>query len=267
MATEISTGQKPVMTHSPLTRAREAQTEVTFPVTGMTCASCVRRIERRLGKVDGVQDVNVNLATEKARVVFDPGLVGLPDLVAAVEKAGYGVGELPTRSPPRLPTPAHAQTAPLIRPREGTPGAVGAASQLRLRSPCGESPPSRPHLAGEGAAARGIDDLKRKSLVSLAIGLVMMALMYLPLDLDMQLLAPVLLIAATVVQVWAGRDFYRAAWAAAQHGSTNMNTLVAVGTSVAFGYSAFVTLWPTPRRSAGASRTTSTTRRRSSSSR
>ncbi len=92
---------------------------------------------------------------------------------------------------------------------------------------------------------REVDDLRRTSLVSLAVGLVMMALMYLPLDLDMTLVAPALLIAATVVQVWAGRVFYRAAWAAARHGSTNMNTLVAVGTSVAYGYSAFVTLWPT----------------------
>jgi P-type Cu+ transporter len=91
---------------------------------------------------------------------------------------------------------------------------------------------------------REIDDLKRKSLVSLVIGLVMMALMYLPISVDHQLIAPLLLIAATFVQVWAGAGFYRAAWAAGKHGSTNMNTLVAVGTSVAFGYSAFVTLWP-----------------------
>src|SRR6185437_13439644 len=51
-------------------------------------------------------------------------------------------------------------------------------------------------------------------------------------------------IAATIIQFWAGGTFYAAAWAAARHGSTNMNTLVAVGTSVAYGYSAFVTLWP-----------------------
>ena len=68
--------------------------------------------------------------------------------------------------------------------------------------------------------------------------------MYLPLGIDMAVLAPLLLIAATVVQFWAGGIFYRAAWAAARHGGTNMNTLVAVGTSAAYGYSAFVTLWP-----------------------
>src|SRR5215217_5211084 len=73
--------------------------EVTFPVTGMTCASCVRRIERRLGKVEGVQDASVNLATEKARVVYDPATASVGDLVAAVEKAGYGVGEIPAAAP------------------------------------------------------------------------------------------------------------------------------------------------------------------------
>jgi Cu+-exporting ATPase len=248
---QADVGQAPHTPQTPRADASEGvQTEVTFPVTGMTCASCVRRIERRLGKVDGVQDVNVNLATEKARVVFDPGLVGLPDLVTAVEKAGYGVGELPHAQEPvapnmlAAPVPENGQQAtPLV----GT--AAGEASPTPIGSvrtqPVGAS---RAAPVGRDARTdhrqREIDDLKRKSLVSLAIGAVMMALMFLPLDLDMMLLAPVMLIAATVIQVWAGATFYRAAWAAAKHGSTNMNTLVAVGTSVAFGYSAFVTLWP-----------------------
>src|SRR5713226_8169536 len=72
----------------------------------------------------------------------------------------------------------------------------------------------------------------------------MMRLMYLPLNVPMDVIAPVLLIAATAVQFWAGRPIFQAAWAAARHGSTNMNTLIAVGTGVAYGYSAFVTLWP-----------------------
>src|SRR5690606_34401710 len=91
---------------------------------------------------------------------------------------------------------------------------------------------------------RELDDLRRKWVVSAAAGFGMMALMYQPLDLDLTLLAPALLIVGTIVQFWAGGVFYRAAWAAAKHGSANMNTLVAVGTSFAYGYSAFVTLWP-----------------------
>ena len=89
-----------------------------------------------------------------------------------------------------------------------------------------------------------LDDLKRKWIVSLTAGLLMMALTFVPLDVPMDVLGPLLLIVATVVQFWAGASIYRAAWAAARHGSTNMDTLIAVGTTVAYGYSAFVTLFP-----------------------
>ena len=61
---------------------------VELPITGMTCASCANRIERKLNKLDGVT-ASVNYATEKARVEFDPGTVAAEQLVAAVEAAGY----------------------------------------------------------------------------------------------------------------------------------------------------------------------------------
>jgi Cu+-exporting ATPase len=71
--------------------------------------------------------------------------------------------------------------------------------------------------------------------------------MYVPIHLDtMDWLMPLILVVASVAQLWAGGDIYRAAWAAAKHGATNMNTLVALGTGVSYGYSAFVTLWPGP---------------------
>src|SRR4051794_1404630 len=79
-----------------------------LPITGMTCASCANRIERKLNKLDGVT-ASVNYATEKARVDFDPGAVATEDLVAAVEAAGYSA---------TLPEPAAAdedETAPLRR--------------------------------------------------------------------------------------------------------------------------------------------------------
>jgi P-type Cu+ transporter len=188
--------------------------EVNFPIEGMTCASCVRRVERALTKVPGVEAASVNLATETASVAYDPGVVDRGQLRAAIEKAGYKVGEAPA-------TPAVAVVA------EAVPTTAGEPTDERSRR--------RDHE---------IADLKRKSLVSLAVGVAMMLLMYLPLPVPMMDLAPLLLIAATVVQFWAGGVFYRAAWAAARHGGTNMNTLVAVGTSAAYGYSAFVTLWP-----------------------
>jgi P-type Cu+ transporter len=72
------------------------QREVTFGISGMTCASCVRRIEKALGKVEGVEQASVNLATEKARVVYDPSLTTPEQLQAAIEQAGYGVRDLLT---------------------------------------------------------------------------------------------------------------------------------------------------------------------------
>jgi Cu+-exporting ATPase len=192
--------------------------ELTIPITGMTCASCVRRVERALSRVDGVAEASVNLATEKARVRFDPSVAAPARLQAAVEKAGYGYGPVPSGDPGRAES------------------VTGAGSEASAHAE--SSPPA------DGEAARAQNDLRRKAFVSLAAGLVMMALMYVPLGFSMAELAPFLLIAATLVQFWAGRSFYAAAWASAKHGATNMDTLVAVGTSIAYGYSVFVTLWP-----------------------
>src|SRR5512142_1291204 len=62
---------------------------VSFPIEGMTCASCVNRITRFLSKVEGVEEANVNLASESATVRYGPAVIGVPDLVAAVDAAGY----------------------------------------------------------------------------------------------------------------------------------------------------------------------------------
>jgi Cu+-exporting ATPase len=188
---------------------------VDLEIEGMHCASCVARIEGALSDVEGVEEASVNLATGQARIVFDPAVADLDQCRAAVARAGYTVGEV-------------SATASSLRP-SGTPQVAPGAESID---------------AHERARQRELDDLRRKWVVSLAAGFGMMALMYLPLGLDMALLAPVLLIIGSIVQFWAGGVFYRATWAAAKHGSANMNTLVAVGTSFAYGYSAFVTLWP-----------------------
>ena len=193
--------------------------QAVLPIEGMTCASCVRRVEKSLAAVPGVAEANVNFATDQAVVRFDPVRASLNDLRAAVDKAGYRVGE------PSAPGPI---PAPMVAPVVVTiPSPVEVALQARERR--------RDHEIAE---------LKRKWQVSLVVGLAMMALMFLPLPIAPWNLAPLLLIAATVVQFWAGGEFYRQTWAAAKHGATNMNTLVVVGTSAAYLYSAFVTLWP-----------------------
>src|SRR3990172_8758415 len=65
--------------------------EIVLPIEGMTCASCVNRIERFLKKTEGVVEASVNLATERATVKVDPALAGRTELVQAVEAAGYEV--------------------------------------------------------------------------------------------------------------------------------------------------------------------------------
>jgi len=181
----------------------------TLDIGGMTCASCVRHVEKALSRIDGVRSAEVNLATEAATVSFDPQTAGLSELTAAVAAAGYTA------------TPRHAGPRAAPRDDQDAATAARAAQDAQLR------------------------DLKRKWQVTLTAGLGLMALMYLPLNLDtMDWLMPAIFAVATVLQFWAGRGFYAAAWAAARHRATNMNTLVALGTGVAWAYSAFVTLWP-----------------------
>ena len=195
--------------------ARPPEGKRELDVRGMTCASCVSRVERKLKKVPGVLDAQVNLATERATVHFDPALATVDSLIEAVEHAGYSAEARPViGSMPAVQSPAGV-----------TAGDVAPVVELEH--------------------ARELEDLRRKSLTSLIIGLVMMAAMVLPLHLDMMLVNPVFLIAASAVLFWAGSVVYRAAWSAARHGSTTMNTLIAVGTIAAYGYSAFITLWPT----------------------
>src|SRR3954451_14064544 len=87
---------------------------VELPITGMTCASCANRIERKLNKLDGVT-ASVNYATAKARVEFEAGAVAPQQLVAAVEAAGYQAA-LPSDEPEgAAPADAVDETAPLRR--------------------------------------------------------------------------------------------------------------------------------------------------------
>jgi Cu+-exporting ATPase len=195
-------------TSAPL-EVTEPAASCTVDIGGMTCASCVGRVEKALRRVPGVAAAEVNLATEAATIRFEPARVGIDEITAAVTRAGY------TATPRRETEPAE-------------PVDKNADANTRNHDD-----------------AKQLNALKRKWQATLAVGLGLMVMMYVPLYLDtMDWLMPAILVVATVVQLWAGADIYRAAWAAARHRSTNMNTLVALGTGVAFAYSAFVTLWP-----------------------
>ena len=174
----------------------EERGKISLSVTGMTCAACARRVEKALSGTDGVLAANVNLATEKAAVEYDPSSISTEKLAGVVEGAGYSVvwGE-------------------------------------------DEAP------EGEYRTLRG-DFLVAAALTALILAGSLSYMLGVGTPIPMGWLNLGLLALATPVQFWAGRRFYRGAWGALRHGSADMNTLVVVGTSAAYLYSAVATLAP-----------------------
>ena len=208
---------------TPIAPAPLEPLEVSFPVAGMTCASCSNRIERFLRKTDGVVEANVNLATEVATIRYLPQQVGRSELVGAIEKAGYEV------------RPGALQAADARAARDGA-GVTAEANADVLTTEQEET---------ERARAAETRELGLQSALSIAVAAGIMLLMFGPLPLAMNDVNRLVLWPATFIQLWAGRRFYEAAWRSFRHGfGTNMSTLVAVGTSAAWGYSVFVTMYP-----------------------
>ncbi len=179
-----------------------AERELELPITGMTCASCAARIERKLNRIDGVQ-ASVNFATERAQVAFDPGRVTEDMLVDAVEQAGYTA----TLPPPPAPAPEPTEAA---------------TSSVTAQADAAGDDPTVP--------------LRRRLLGSIALGLPVLVLAMVPrfqFDawqwLSLQL--------ATPVVWWGGWPFHRAAWANLRHGAASMDTLISVGTLAAWAWS------------------------------
>ncbi len=246
--------------------------QVTLRVDGMTCASCVVHVEDALEEVPGVSEAQVNLATETATVAYDPEEATPQDLLEAVDDAGY------TAVADKLTLNIGGMTcASCIVHVEGAlkevPGVVEASVNLAteqatvrflngiaglddFREAVGDAGYSIQGVADEGASdeadmerlarTKEIRALARKVLFAGFVGSAVMVLMYIPLEtlhLTSFQLNFILWTFATPVQFWAGAVFYRGAWGALKHRTTNMNTLVAVGTSVAYGYSTVLTFF------------------------
>ncbi|MEA2519853.1 MAG: P-type Cu+ transporter, partial [Chloroflexota bacterium] len=184
--------------------------EVELPIAGMTCASCVNRIERFLRKTDGVEIASVNLATEVATIRYLPERTGRAELARTIEAAGYEL----------KPAPTAEETA--------------ARRSLRVAAELDDQ---------QRSAAAGL--LLTEAAGSIAVAVVIMIAMFWPqTSIPMETIDTWALVPATIIQFWAGRRFYRAAWRAGRHGGATMDTLVAVGTTAAWAYSVAVTLNP-----------------------
>ncbi|CUA97303.1 heavy metal translocating P-type ATPase [Pannonibacter indicus] len=180
--------------------------ELTLDISGMTCGSCAARLQRSLSAVDGVAEANVNLAMENARLALVRD-IPVPDLIAAVEKAGFSA---------------------------------------RLHED--EAAKARAEREKAEAAARAED---RKAFLLFVMG----AALSLPLVISMALMPSgihwmipglVQLLLATPVQILLGARFYRGAFKAVLSGGANMDVLVALGTSAAYGYSLYRVFVPDP---------------------
>ncbi len=240
--------------------------QLTLPITGMTCANCVATVERNLKKVDGVRSANVNLSSERATVEFDPILVGLGDVLARIERAGYGVatGEADLliqrmsddNDARRLEkalleldgvlnasvnfTSEHARV-------EYVPTIVSQAEIRRAVERAGfEAVETGDEAEDVEALARQreIDEQKRL----LTIGLVFTIPLFLfSMARDFGVLPPAIAEAwwgnwlmfalATPVQFYVGWQYYVGAYKSLRNGSANMDVLVAMGSSAAYFYS------------------------------
>jgi Cu+-exporting ATPase len=188
----------------------------------MTCASCQHHVEEALRATAGVESAHVDLMAHRASVVFNPALAAPQQLVEAIRGAGYDA----------------------VLPRTGDSAA---------------GPDHQDHREHEAESSR-------KALTTLIAGAAAM-LLAMPLGSQMGTLDRVLmraspwlyalppsplrwslLILTAAIVSWAGRGIYLSAIRALRHGSTNMNTLVGLGTSVAFLYSAYATVWAAPGR-------------------
>jgi Cu+-exporting ATPase len=171
---------------------------IVLPIQGMSCASCVNKVQKNLSKLDGVMNASVSLATESAVIEYDPRAIASEQFRKAVEESGYKALDIQGDKASGLLEKMHYQ------------------EYTRLR---------------------------RDLILSSALTLPILTLSML-LQLHGKNVNYLLFLLTTPVLFWAGRRFFIGLWSAARHLSTDMNTLVAIGTSAAYCYSVAMTFLP-----------------------
>ncbi|HYC66468.1 MAG TPA: HAD-IC family P-type ATPase, partial [Reyranellaceae bacterium] len=257
MATQVAELERP-----------ESPERFSIPVEGMTCASCVQRVERAIAAVPGVADVSVNLAAERADVAFRPGTADPAALSEAIFEAGYMPGtvdfDLAIEGMTCASCVGRVEKALAAVPgvtkaavnlgteaaRVEAVGAVSADALIRAVEKAGygaslKAPTVEPGASGDEArrdrsARRELVHAVLAALLSLPLVLPMLLS---PLGLDLAVPGWLQLLLATPVQFWLGARFYRAGWKALKARTGNMDLLVALGTSAAYGLSLYELLF------------------------
>ena len=246
-----------------------AMKQLTLPITGMTCANCVATVERNLKKLDGVNTAVVNLSSERATVEFDAAKMGLPEMIARVNRAGYGVatGEADLiikrladdNDARRLEKAlvnlegvleAHVNyTAEKARVRY-VPTIITQAELRRAVSSAGfEAVELGGDVEDAEATAREHEINEQRRL--LIIGFIFtVPLFVFSMARDFGLLGMwshaewvhyAMMLVAAPVQFYVGWQYYVGAYKSLRNGSANMDVLIAMGSSVAYVYSVFIT--------------------------
>ena len=234
-----------------------------FPVDGMTCASCVARVEKALAATPGVKEASVNFATEQASVRTS-GEVSMATLKAAVEKAGYAVGEQSLRLAIGDMTCASC-VARVEKALKQVPGVLSAEVNLATETAnitlVGGAATLPQLIAAVDKAGYRASEIPTSGAVSDASQAAKSGAPWWPIAVAAALSAPLALpmfgmligkswmldgwlqwLLATPVQFWLGARFYKAGWKAVRAGAGNMDLLVAVGTSAAYGLSVYMLL-------------------------
>jgi len=233
--------------------------EITLPVTGMTCASCAAHIEKALKQVPGVATASVNLATERATVIFANGGVPVSTLTEAVRHAGYDVAQ-ETISLPIGGMTCASCASHVEKGLSEVPGVIRAAVNLATERATVTYIPSLVTLGDlkqavadtgyqvleleESAAESEEDQEERKMRTArfrmwVAWGFTAPIILWMFLEMFGGIMWPNptiyalgMIVLALPVLFWVGRTTYRGAWAAVSHGHANMDTLIALGTGV-----------------------------------
>ena len=232
--------------------------EIDIPIEGMSCMSCAGRVERALAALPGVRSVSVNLANESARLSADAGLT-TAQVADAVKGAGYQVPSVDTTLSISGMTCASC-AGRVEKALSGVPGvlqaSVNLATETALVRTAGNADTgalvqaveragykAAPDSAVEPGAAAAPDPVARDAWqIGVAVALTLPLVLPMVLELfGMHLMLPawVQWLLATPVQFWIGARFYRAAWKALLARTGNMDLLVALGTSAAYGLSVF----------------------------
>ncbi len=248
---------------------------VDLPITGMTCAACARRIERKLNKTPGVNRAGVNFATSRATVEYDPKAAGVQQLIEAVKEIGYGTAGTASASfivdDSARPSGSGSQLEKHLMRQGGVASASfnlatmevrveylpGATEVRKVRHAIEEFGYKVREVSGSGSeeaedserAAREAEykELRRKFLVAalLSLPVLVIAMSHGRISfLDFAGVNWLQLALTTPVVFYSGWQFYRGAWAAFRHRAADMNTLIAVGTGAAYLYSIAATIAP-----------------------